>query len=72
MHWSLSDDEEFDIYYVLKVITASGERYFFSPRLFVCDIGLAKKFNTLRSVRRSIKLCGIERYVIEKCKRENW
>ena len=62
-------NDEFDNYYVLKVITDQEEKYFFSPRLFVHDIGLAKKFNTIRSVRRSIKLCEIDRYQIETFKR---
>lgn len=71
MKFCVSDETEFDIYYVLKVVTDCGERYFFSPRLFVYDVGLAKKFNTLRSVRRSAKLCGLNRYKVEKLKRAN-
>ncbi len=67
-----SNDDDFDSFYVLKVLTTEGEKYYFSPRLFVRDIGLAKKFNTVRSVRRSVKLCGIERYVIEKYKRDDF
>lgn len=71
MNFYVDNENEFDFYYVLKISTDCGEKYFFSQRLFVCDIGLAKKFNTLRSVRRSIKLCGIDRYRVEKYKRFN-
>lgn len=62
-------DEEFDAYYVIKIRTKSGEKYFFSNRMNVSDIGLAKKFNTVRSARRSIKLYSIKDYEIEKLKR---
>ena len=71
MSFWIDDEDAFDSYYVLKIITDFGEKYFFTPRLFVRDVGLAKKFNTLRSVRRSVKLCGIEHYAVEKIKREN-
>ena len=64
-------EDEFDSYYVLKVETEHGKKYFFSPRLLVNDIGLAKKFNTLRSIRRNIKLLGISQYEVEKLKRPN-
>lgn len=69
MNFYVGSENEFDIYYVLKILTDCEERYYFSPRLFVHDIGLAKKFNTLRSVRRSVKLCGIHHYQVEKLKR---
>ena len=71
MNLCVSGENEFDIYYVLKILTGREEKYFFSPRLFVHDIGLAKKFNTLRSVRRSVKLCGFDQYQVEKFKRAN-
>lgn len=64
-------DEEFDVYYILKIFTDEGVKYFFRPNVFVSDIGLAKKFNTIRSVRRSIKLCGKIDYSVETFHREN-
>ena len=61
-------DEEFDAYYVIKMHTEAGEKYFFSKRMWVTDLGLAKKFNTLRSAKRSIKLYSVENYEIIKLK----
>lgn len=61
-------DEEFDAYYVIKVHTEQGEKYFFSKRMFVSDLGLAKKFNTVRSAKRSIKLYSVKDYEILKLK----
>lgn len=63
-------DEDFDVYYILKIFTNEGTKYFFRPNLFVSDIGLAKKFNTIRSVRRSIKLSGAQKYCVETFRRE--
>lgn len=70
MHYSITEDEEFDSYYVLKISTDDGERYYFSSRLFVCDIGLAHQFNTLRSVKRCMKQCKGFCCSILKLKRE--
>ncbi len=67
--WEI-DNEDFDYFYVLKVKANDCEKYFFSKRVLVGDIGLAKQFNTMRSVRRSIKLFDIKNYKIEKIKRE--
>ncbi len=64
-------DEDFDLYYILKIFTEEGEKYFFRPNVFVSSVGLAKKFNTIRSVRRSIKLCGTKDYSVEIMKRES-
>lgn len=69
--WSLCDDE-FDSYYVIKILDELGDRYFFSTRTFVSDIGLAKKFNTVRSARRSVKLLDNVMCKIEKIKRNNF
>ena len=51
--WLFEDD--FDSYYVIKILDECGDKYFFSARTFVKDQGLAKKFNTLRSAKRSIQ-----------------
>lgn len=65
-------EDEFDSFYVIKISDSLGDKYFFSIRAFVTSIDLAKKFNTLRSAKRSVKL--IEEYdcVIEKIKRNNF
>ena len=65
-------DDDFDSYYVIKILDELGDRYFFSARTFVADIGLAKKFNTLRSAKRSIKLLENLNCKIEKLKRNNF
>lgn len=64
-------EEDFDRYYVLKVFTEKGSFYYFRQNVYVADVGLARKFNTIRSVRRSIKLGEIERYEIETHHRKN-
>ena len=64
--------EEFDSYYVIRIMESGGDRYFFSTRTFVNDIGLAKKFNTLRSARRSVKLLDNSDCKVEKLKRNNF
>lgn len=68
--WLLDDD--FDSYYVIKIPLDEGDKYFFSVRTFVSDIGLAKKFNTLRSAKRSVKLLENVICKIEKIKRNNF
>lgn len=65
-------EDDFDSFYVIKISDDSGEKYFFSIRAFVTSIDLAKKFNTLRSARRSVKLIGNSNCVIEKIKRNNF
>lgn len=64
-------EEDFDRFYVLKVSTPRGMLYYFRPNVYVKDVGLARKFNTIRSVRRSIKLGEIEHYEIETHRRKN-
>ena len=68
--WLFEDD--FDSYYVIKILDECGDKYFFSARTFVKDQGLAKKFNTLRSAKRSIKLLDNLSCRIEKLKRNNF
>ena len=68
----LVDDDEFDSYYVIKILDDLGDKYFFSTRIFVNSMGLAKKFNTLRSAKRSVKLIGNIDCIIEKVKRNNF
>lgn len=65
-------EDEFDSFYVIKISAESGDRYFFSIRAFVTSIDLAKKFNTLRSAKRSVKLIENYNCVIEKIKRNNF
>lgn len=68
----LIDADEFDSYYVIKISEDFGDKYFFSARTFVKNIDLAKKFNTLRSAKRSVKLIGDFNCIIEKFKRNNF
>ncbi len=65
------ETEDFGRYYVLKVSTERGMLYYFRPNVYVQDFGLARKFNTMRSVRRSIKLGNIETFEIETHHRKN-
>ncbi len=65
-------EDEFDSYYVVKVLSNDESRYFFSPRMFVKSIDLAKKFNTVRSAKRSAKLLSETKCIIEKIKRNNF
>ena len=69
--WTYFEDD-FDSYYVIKIMDDAEDKYFFSPRTFVKSLGLAKKFNTLRSARRSMKLLGNAKCRIEKIKRNNF
>lgn len=69
--WTYFEDD-FDSYYVIKITENTEDKYFFSPRTFVKSLGLAKKFNTLRSARRSMKLLGDVICKIEKIKRNNF
>ena len=64
--------DEFDSYYVVKILSDEYSRYFFSPRMFVKSVDLAKKFNTVRSAKRSAKLLTETKCVIEKIKRNNF
>ena len=65
-------DDEFDSFYVIKISDSLGDKYFFSLRAFVTNIDLAKKFNTLRSAKRSVKLIKDYNCIIEKFKRNNF
>ncbi len=69
--WSYYEDD-YDSYYVIKIVDDVEDKYFFSPRTFVKNIGLAKKFNTQRSARRSMKLLGEVKCKIEKIRRNNF
>ncbi len=69
--WTYFEDD-FDSYYVIKIRDDAEDKYFFSSRTFVKSLGLAKKFNTLRSARRSMKLLGDVKCKIEKIKRNNF
>ena len=65
-------EDDFDSFYVIKISDSSGDKYFFSIRAFVTNIDLAKKFNTLRSAKRSVKLINNYNCIIEKFKRNNF
>jgi len=65
-------EDEFDSFYVIKILDNSGDRYFFSIRTFVASVELAKKFNTLRSAKRSVKMIKDCNCIIEKFKRNNF
>lgn len=65
-------EDEFDSYYVIKISDDFGDKYFFSIRTFVTSKELAKKFNTLRSAKRSVKLIEDYNCIIEKFKRNNF
>lgn len=65
-------EDEFDSFYVIKISDNFGDKYFFSMRAFVKSVDLAKKFNTLRSAKRSVKLIEGRNCVIEKIKRNNF
>lgn len=69
--WTYFEDD-YDSYYVIKIIDNAEEKYFFSNRTFVKNLSLAKKFNTIRSARRSMKLLGNLICKIEKIKRNNF
>lgn len=62
-------EDDFDSYYVIKILEESGDKYFFSIRTSVTSISLAKKFNTIRSAKRSVKLIDNPNCMIEKIKR---
>ncbi len=68
----LIEEDDFDSYYVIKITGKYEEKYFFSVRTFVKSIDLAKKFNTLRSARRSVKMLKDFECKIEKIKRNNF
>lgn len=69
--WTYFEDD-YDSYYVIKIIDETEDKYFFSNRTFVKNRSLAKKFNTIRSARRSMKLLGDIICKIEKIKRNNF
>ena len=69
--WAYYEDD-YDSYYVIKIFDKDGEKYFFSTRTFVKSPDLARKFNTIRSARRSMKLLGEIICKIEKIKRNNF
>ena len=64
-------EEDYDSYYVIRISDKSGDRYFFSLRTFVKSVDFAKKFNTQRSARRSMKMLDGAECRIEKIKRNN-
>lgn len=69
--WNYFDDD-YDSYYVIKIKDGIEDKYFFSPRTFVKSVGLAKKFNTQRSARRSMKMLNDMKCKIEKIRRNNF
>lgn len=60
------DDEDAGVYYKIKVISHDGIRYVFNKRTLVRDVDSARKFFTMRSLKRCIRLGGFEEYEILK------
>ena len=59
-------EEEFNVYYKVKVIVADEVKYVFNKRTLVGDIDSAKVFMTLRSLRRCMSMSEFKNYEILK------
>lgn len=62
-------DEELDYYFLVCVTCENGVFYAYNRRTLVRDKAFAKRFETLRSARRCIKLSGQKNCEIIKVKR---
>lgn len=60
------EDEEFNVYYKVKVIVEDEEKYVFNKRTLVGDIDSAKIFMTLRSLKRCMAMSEFANYEIIK------
>lgn len=60
------EDEEFNVYYKVKVIVDDEEKYVFNKRTLVGDIDSAKIFMTLRSLKRCMAMSDFVNYEILK------
>lgn len=59
-------EEEFNVYYKVKVIVADEIKYVFNKRTLVGDIDSAKIFMTLRSLKRCMSMSKFKNYEILK------
>lgn len=64
------ETEDFSSCYVAKVKTEQGERYVYSKRALVCDLLSAKRYNTLKSLKRYMKQGGFSNYEVVVLKTE--
>ena len=62
-------DEEFDVYYKVKVTLADEVKYVFNKRTLVGDVDSAKTFMTLRSLKRCMQMSEFSDYEILKFKK---
>lgn len=60
------EDEEFNVYYKVKVVVEDEEKYVFNKRTLVGDIDSAKIFMTLRSLKRCMAMSEFANYEILK------
>ena len=58
------DEEEFNIYYKVKVMVADEIKYVFNKRTLVGDIDSAKIFLTMRSLKRCMAMSEYKEYEI--------
>lgn len=59
-------EEEFNVYYKVKVMVDDEIKYVFNKRTLVGDIDSAKIFMTLRSLKRCMAMSEFEDYEILK------
>lgn len=59
-------DEEFDVYYKVKVVVGDEIKYVFNKRTLVGDIESAKMFMTMRSLKRCMAMSNFSEYEILK------
>ena len=59
-------EEEFNVYYKVKVTVADEVKYVFNKRTLVGDIDSAKIFMTLRSLKRCMAMSEFKDYEILK------
>ena len=59
-------DEEFNVYYKVKVIVENEIKYVFNKRTLVGDIDSAKIFMTTRSLKRCMQQSEFENYEVLK------
>lgn len=60
------DEEEFDVYYKVKVTVDDEVKYVFNKRTLVGDIESAKMFQTMRSLKRCMSMSEYKEYEILK------
>jgi len=65
------DEDEFNIYYKVKVIVADEVKYVFNKRTLVGDIDSAKMFLTMRSLKRCMAMSEFKEYEILRFSADN-